>query len=471
MGGLRLPLLSYAARNLVFLPGVFMFIWRYFWILCLALTVSPVHAESVPAVQTDGELLYAVRLAPGQVWGDYFSWPSFPDNARAFCTTRDSRAKPTVIGKDAVRCHPVGSFGYEQTYLVVSKCSGVTVNGVCKTFTCPDASWTLNGTMCERKEPCPSDQREWNGECRPLCKFLQTVNSQTGDCECADNVSMRNNTGVEMSGDGSMPSDVCVGGCSFHIGDGIGLGGQYWYGIRSSANYKTCSGDSEFSDEPMPQKKDPPCPDGQGVMTSSSGTVACVPEGVKGAKTPEVEKKVKKETYPDGSEKTTTTTKTTDPGTGASHSHSESTSTGGMAGPAGTSTSTESVNGKGAGAKSGGGNGGGGDGCEGENCGGEGFKGPDGDLYEKKDRTIRDVLDEFNSTVSAAPVFAAARNWFSVGGMPSGCGGLSVSVPYLNTSISADSIFCGEYGALIMQIAGAVVLAAAAYAGFRMAFL
>lgn len=338
---------------------------------------------------------------------------------------------------------------------------------------CPVGTEPDGSGKCVALPKCGENEREWNGECRPECDAMQTVNPETGNCECS---SMRKPLpSPSVSGPGATPETTCYGGCSYKLGDmALNLGGKEWFSDLGTPTGQTCSAGQGESEKPLPETKEPPCAPGEGVGTSSSGKVLCVPEGTPNAPKPDVQKTVKKETYPDGSEKTTETTKTKDPTTGATDTKSTSTSTGGMAGPAGTTTTTETStgDGKGTGKEPGQGDGEGDGDCEGDDCGGgEGFKGPEGDLYEKKDRTMRDALEDFSAAVSDSPVMVAARNWFSIGGMPASCGGLSVTVPYLDTTISADSIFCGEYGALIMQIAGAVVLAAAAYAGFRIAIL
>jgi len=155
----------------------------------------------------------------------------------------------------------------------------------------------------------------------------------------------------------------------------------------------------------LPQKpKEPPCGASEGVLTSSSGKVACIPEGTPSPRKPDVKVREKTETYPDNSKKTTTETKTTDPKTNASHTHTTTTSTGGMAGPAGTTEGKESETGDG--------NGGDGDGdCEGDDCGegeyepGE-FPETEG-LYTKKyEDGIQGVLDARYAEVQNSQLFS-----------------------------------------------------------------
>jgi len=141
-------------------------------------------------------------------------------------------------------------------------------------------------------------------------------------------------------------------------------------------------------------------------LTSSSGKVACIPEGTPSPRKPDVKVREKKETFPDNSTKTTTETKTTDPKTSASHTHTTTTSTGGMAGPAGTTEGTESETGDGDG------DGGDGDGdCEGDDCGegeytpGE-FPETEG-LYTKKyENGIQGVLDARYAEVQNSQLFS-----------------------------------------------------------------
>lgn len=109
-----------------------------------------------------------------------------------------------------------------------------------------------------------------------------------------------------------------------------------------------CSGSESplpTGDTPTPAKK-PPCEAGQGVLTSESGTVACVPEGTPEARKPVVKKEVEEQTYPDGSKKRTETTTTSDPKTGSSSTSSSTTNSAGptggtQSGSPGTTTSTK----------------------------------------------------------------------------------------------------------------------------------
>jgi len=95
---------------------------------------------------------------------------------------------------------------------------------------------------------------------------------------------------------------------------------------------------------PEPPKK-PVCAVTEGVLTTSSGTIACVPPGVESSNTPTVRKETKTETYPDGSTKKTDTTYTKDPASQVQDTQQTITTTpatGGGAGMAGTPGTTAS---------------------------------------------------------------------------------------------------------------------------------
>jgi len=109
----------------------------------------------------------------------------------------------------------------------------------------------------------------------------------------------------------------------------------------------SCTSDDvgEPTNKPTVPTHSPKCLPGEGVLTSSSGRVMCVPEGTP-SNAPVVTTSTKKETFQDGSTKTTDTTYTKDPGTGVQDTNQTTTTTGktsggaGTAGPVGTSSVT-----------------------------------------------------------------------------------------------------------------------------------
>ncbi|MCG2577594.1 hypothetical protein LZ012_11380 [Dechloromonas sp. XY25] len=91
---------------------------------------------------------------------------------------------------------------------------------------------------------------------------------------------------------------------------------------------------------PPPTPKKPNCDASEGVLTTSKGTVACVPEGTVEARKPTVQRAESKATAPNGDVTVTNKTTTTDPATGAKETVTSTTTTtfGG-----GSTTKTEST--------------------------------------------------------------------------------------------------------------------------------
>jgi hypothetical protein len=449
---------------------------RYLW-FCLVALISAQSMASQPIPPTQAQ---SPAIAVGPYHSNVFagSWQT-PDD---LCNNNTPRyygegqaifESVTPDGAFGFRCNVRRYNGSISSVLRASGRAGCapgstfepTINA-CLTPTCPSGyELSADKTLCI-PQVCPSDMRNWNGECKPLCLFLQSVNQTTGDCECSrNNPSLTNNENKDTGGDGPIPDSVCLGGCKFVVGDGLGLGGKYWFAKREQATGEMCGAD-DGADEPPPPKKEPPCQPGEGVMTSSSGTVACVPEGTKGAADPVQEEKVKSEQFPDGSRRDTVENTTSDPRTGATTTTTTSTSTGGMAGPQGETKTASQTKGTGTGISQGDG-----DGCEGDDCGdgdNDGFNPVDGyGLYEPSERTFQQVWNEFVARVNAAPLPAATSTFFAVSSIPASCGGLTASVPFLDVTVSADEYFCGESGQTLMTIARVVIASLAAWLAFR----
>lgn len=197
-------------------------------------------------------------------------------------------------------------------------------------------------------------------------------------------------------------------------------------------------------------------------MTSSSGTVACVPAGTPDARVPAVNSTKKVETYADNSTKTTETTKTTDPATGVADERVTVTSTGGLSGTAGTSSSVQT--------SSSSGNGSGGDGtCDPKKdmCGSPGT----GGLYTKKSKTVASVVGDFKNGVMSSGIGAAATGFFTVTVPGGACPSWVVNVAYLNTSVDLSQYFCTATALSMMNLVGSVLLFVAGFVGFRWAIL
>lgn len=193
-------------------------------------------------------------------------------------------------------------------------------------------------------------------------------------------------------------------------------------------------------------------------MTSTSGTVACVPEGVPGAKAPKVEKKTKTETFPDDSQKKTEETKTTDTQTGATSTSTTVTVTAGggggtMAGTPGSSSGTADETEE----------------CEGDDCGecdpklemcgDPAFDG----LYEKKDKTVGDVLNGFSSGMQSTPIGEAFTGVFDIQTPAGSCPNLSANIPYLNTSIDLAPYICSATAIQYLEAMGTILKVVVGY--------
>ncbi len=94
-----------------------------------------------------------------------------------------------------------------------------------------------------------------------------------------------------------------------------------------------------------------------------------------------------------------------------------------------------------------------------------------GTLWTRQDKTFATVFGNFKAKMSAAPIIQNSQGWINIS-VPSGnCPDLSVTVPYLNAHISLGEYFCSSAAQNMMNLAGAVLLAVAAFAAFRWAFL
>lgn len=215
------------------------------------------------------------------------------------------------------------------------------------TYTCPDSSYTLSGTTCTRPD-CPG-ARNPDGSCMNPCQEV---------------ASLLNGTTAWYSvpvGSGQAMGSYCDSGCAVTLG--VAGTGYYTDGKNNSfQRTKHYSGSScasepnapaQFTPEkpkpPVPEKK-PPCAAGEGVMTSSSGTIGCVPEGTPNSNPPVVKKEKETKTNADGTTATTETTTTRDPSTGVEQKSSTTTTkdangnTTGVTSSSGTSGTTSGGN-------------------------------------------------------------------------------------------------------------------------------
>lgn len=463
-----------AARHLLYL----------FVGLLLGGTVALAHAETIPA--TYGPVTPIAGYTVGGHWGldpqaaCQASWDAgarygavellayIPATMR--CSTKNAYGSVNVnwaVILGAYRCTPTGAI----TSTVPNCGSG---------YSCPaTGGWSLAGQTCTRPDCESPNVRDESGACVSPCQpglvgtFQTTLPLDTsgqgnnidcqGQCEVTKVPSMSLNS-----------EDLYV------IIDGAGK--RYysgWMTITKTGNM--CSvGKSDANDgrPPLPEpKKTPPCGASEGVLTTQSGGVKCVPEGVPDAPRPRVDRKNKVETFQDGSTKTTAETKTTDTRSGASHTSTQTTVTAGTNGQPGEAGTPGTSTGSGGESSSGGGGGGDGDGdgdgdCEGEDCGqcdpklemcgDPSFEG----MYEKKDKTVAGVLGDFSTGMQATPIGQAFGNVFNVQTPAGSCPALSASIPYLNTSIDLAPYICSATAIQYFQAMGTILKIVVGYIAF-----
>lgn len=423
-----------------------LFVYLVFGLLLCAVSVSS-RAETIPATPT------AKLCSAGQSYKMVANGHEYCSSA-AICTGEKgagvlSGASNSVTCSDAART--------VIPFVVVNDVPG---------YICPSGqNWTLNGSICTRPDCVAPATRQPDGTCGSPCLAKKGQWSE-GYVDTAVNAA-------------APTGSFCKGSCevtrTLQIGPEMLVGkGKEWWPMSETYTGNSCSGADTATDfqnadkaPPKPQK-DAPCATGEGVMTSSSGKVSCVPPGNPDASTPTVKKETKTDTFPDGTTKTTTTTTTTDPNTGATAQTVSSTSTGGQSGTAGTTTSKSNSGGTDA---NGDGNGDGdGDGdCDPtlNFCGGPATEG----IYTKKEKTFSSVLDQFQNTVKGSSIGSATTQFFNVNTPSGGCPGWVVTVPYINYTISGAEVFCNGSLLSVLHGAGAVMLALATYIAFTWAFL
>lgn len=185
------------------------------------------------------------------------------------------------------------------------------VSGVCEKWVCPTGYTgpTMIGTvrMCEPSNPCADRDKKPND-------FLW-VSYNKGQSpygyRCKDGCT------VSQTGPVSHPTmnpngDWYTGGTA----DRHDLMQIQYYAIKCEANAPQSSQGDQPPPKVPPVPKSPKCDPGEGVLTTSTGKVACVPEGTMGAAKPVESDTQKREEDANGVKNTTKNT-TKDPVTGA----------------------------------------------------------------------------------------------------------------------------------------------------------
>ncbi len=334
-------------------------------VLFAVLLIGSVHAETIPATNGDYEPTVTLWQNPFGMTDAFRSTPQ--DTCEATATSyigAHSAVSVSKITKIKYSCSAVRTAN-GQTYDMgplnakTPFCNGSdgynATSEMCVGYTCPTGqNWTLNGSTCSRPD-CPAGEtRQSDGTCSAPCPGRQV--KRDGQCACDPNQLPGRPVGGEwpwmkLTG-ASSPSKVCDDYCERNTGFGLGGGGTWHVEVTTWTGAK-CNGTSANTEAPTPNKP-PPCAAAEGVMTSSSGSVRCVPEGTPGASTPSVGTTTSTVTHPDGSTTTTTTTTTRDPTTGVTTTSSTTTNNPGpgggtQSGQPGTTTTTTDASGNGGG--------------------------------------------------------------------------------------------------------------------------
>lgn len=186
---------------------------------------------------------------------------------------------------------------------------GFAVRADMTVYTCP-SGYTLNGTMCDPPNPCPAKSGGFGWMAAPVSG--PSLESQTY-CDNGCMVGLNAPTGANNPG--------------FSYTNGQQRLQKYeivYLGAKCTGGTPPPSTTEPAKTPPEPPKR-PNCSPNEGVLTSSTGQVHCVPEGTPASKPPIVTKEQQTKTNADGSTTTTETTTTRDSQTGAEEKKSSST--------------------------------------------------------------------------------------------------------------------------------------------------
>lgn len=300
--------------------------------------ISDVFAESIPATQNPPAkykwLTGAYGSFSARTSQDYSSTDFYPA-AQAHCEAvaasgGKALAQPvTAPSFNGFFCRiQNGSFITD----VLTQGQGVCPAGSSRSGTYPNATcvgalacpqgYTLNGNMCERPDECPPDKptKLANGTCVDVCAAYLGVEQSAG--LMIDPLEFKDYCqplGSQLCGWGFSRAVPDAG----HVVDILAY--PAWEVFEVGTGPCNVAKPKAIPTTPgLPDKK-PPCAATEGVLTSSSGTVACVPAGTPGARKPKVEHSKETTNGPNGPEEKNTV-KTCDPKTGACTTNSNSSS-------------------------------------------------------------------------------------------------------------------------------------------------
>lgn len=284
-------------------------------------------AETIPATPATGENVQLWRACGASCTGY-----TAPDALTACKYRGANNWLGQCTGSDANGCH---SYNCNGTGGFATRSGGPVQ------YTCPEGqNWTLSGSTCTRPDCAAGETRQADGTCLNPCQsrseqppVLSWFKSTVG--------------GPTLEGGG-----YCDGGCSVALNPSA-TGTSYNNGKEKIQRYEvvvlptSCTEGKAVptagATPPPEPPKQPVCLPTEGVLTSTSGKVYCVPPGVETQSVPIVRKESTTANYPDGSTKTTETTYTKDPVSQVQDTRQTITSTpasGGGAGIAGTPGTT-----------------------------------------------------------------------------------------------------------------------------------
>lgn len=328
------------------------------------LLMSPLRAETVDATlsTTAKTTQYRAKEENGTVLGVYSSAQAAGD---ASCAASNASAvmggDPWVYTGPAMRsgCGAAPSAGNyvaamaKRTSDNATLCVGCgksagNVYSLDTVLACP-SGYSLNSStgLCE-KYTCPA------GYEGPTASGGKWVCSTANPCEAKAGQSSYGWITIQIGGPSPYGSK-CAGGCSQYVTGPVSgpdnPNGDYYTNGKTRTEYakwqfdgSSCSaGDAAPTPSTQPPRtppKEPPCAAGEGVMTSSSGKLNCVPPGTPESTPPVVKKETEKKTNPDNTTAETTTTTTRDPSTGVEQKSSSTTTCSGTNCTTSTSTST-----------------------------------------------------------------------------------------------------------------------------------
>lgn len=245
-----------------------------------------------------------------------------------------------------------GTYGTNQVYGSVRCQDGaIEAAGMCGVQTCRTGeNWTLSGSTCTRPD-CVAPQVLDPAD--GVCKGNPCTAGQTDSDTIFGGWSIGPTETATIGGpqlgdycDGQcIQKATAVSSCSSAVGSSVDNPKAIDCVMTIVNQGQSCSVSTKPTSGPAPvtPKHAPKCDPSEGVMTSSSGSVLCVPAGTPSANPPVVQKQVSTQNFPDGSAKTTEITTTRDPTTGAENKITTITNTpatgggAGEAGPVGTS--------------------------------------------------------------------------------------------------------------------------------------